>query len=172
MGHPRVDIHTRPRPGLLRVRVRVWVHPQVRFDTRTRTQWVWHPRAPAPTSRTAIPTTGCPPASGELDPTGRADGLGCRPPEAAVANLPATGELRLRVGDGGSHRRARQQQAAPPEGPRWPAHGGRRLRGATTACPRCPPPARCGGLSQRPGGRSSLVAITGQKASSKGRRRL
>jgi hypothetical protein len=31
MGHPRVEIHTRPRPGLLRVRV--WVHPRVRFDT-------------------------------------------------------------------------------------------------------------------------------------------
>jgi hypothetical protein len=53
MGHPRVEIHTRPRPGLLRVRV--WVHPRVRFDTHTRTQWVWHPRAPAPTGRIAIP---------------------------------------------------------------------------------------------------------------------
>jgi hypothetical protein len=53
MGHPRVEIHTRPRPGLLRVRV--WVHPRVRFDTHTRSQWVWHPRAPAPTGRTAIP---------------------------------------------------------------------------------------------------------------------
>jgi hypothetical protein len=54
MGHPRVEIHTRPRPGLLWVRV--WMHPRVRCDTHTRTQWVWHPRAPAPTGRTAIPT--------------------------------------------------------------------------------------------------------------------
>jgi hypothetical protein len=54
MGHPRVEIHTRPRPDLLWVRV--WVHPRVQFDTHTRTQWVWHPRAPAPTGRTAIPT--------------------------------------------------------------------------------------------------------------------
>jgi hypothetical protein len=53
MGHPRVEIYTRPRPGILRVRV--WVHPWVQFNTHTCTQWVWHPRAPAPTGRTAIP---------------------------------------------------------------------------------------------------------------------
>jgi hypothetical protein len=100
------------------------VHPRVRFDTHTRTQWVWHPRAPAPTAGTAIPNSNPPPPSG-------------LPHERIRKSLPT-----------------RQEVPSSPARTRTPQHGSRALEpvptttGATAACTprsvrvRCPRRAR------------------------------